>query len=325
MSVRAIATVLAAGGMLTLTGCPPTCSEDYSRCPARYVSLRELVAGYNANAAAVPVLWARASVKVTLSDGKGSSFSWGSASPLADPNAVLILSKDAQAAGPSDFVMIGRELSAELFRLGVDAAGGLYYFWYNFGQRGEGWLGRCRFAGAPAVKSVPIDPMQLVSILGVTELPEVAPGKMPAVVLRLSGRPPAYVVSYLKPQPVTGELKLWREVSFHWSEDKPRRPFRVRLFDADGLCRMVAEVGEYKPIEWEGPPEKAPVVPTWLRICWPAIKDVQSASSLEIRLSDMSTTHAFRRTVFRFRPPPGVPVKLVDAVYGPVRKERPSR
>ena len=321
MSVRAIAAVLAAGGMLTLTGCPAESLDDYSGCPATYVPLRELVAGYNANAAAMPKLWARASVKVTLPDGKGG---WGSSSPLADPNAVLILSKDAKSPGDDKFVMIGRELSVELFRLGVDAANGLYYFWYKFGQRGECWLGRCRFAGAPAVKSVPIDPMQLVSILGVTELPEVAPGKMPAVVMRLSGGPPAYVVSYLKPQPVTRELKLWREVSFHWSDDKPRRPFRVRLFDPDGLCRMVAEVGEYKPVEWDGPQDEAPVVPTWLRICWPAIKEVQSASSLEIRLSDMSTTHPFRETVFRFRPPPGIPVKLADAVYGPVRKERPS-
>ena len=131
MSVRAIAAVLAAGGMLTaLTGCPAVSLDDYSRCPATYVSLRELVAGYNANAAAMPKLWALASVKVTLSDGKGGSFTWGSSSPVADPNAVLILSKDAKSLGDDNFVMIGRELSAELVRLGVDAAGGLYYFWY---------------------------------------------------------------------------------------------------------------------------------------------------------------------------------------------------
>ena len=110
MSIRAIAAALAAGGMLTtLAGCPAASLDDYSDCPATYVSLRDLVAGYNANAAAMPKLWAAASVKVTLSDGKGGSFTWGSSSPLADPNAVVILSKDAESPGAKNFVMIGRE------------------------------------------------------------------------------------------------------------------------------------------------------------------------------------------------------------------------
>ncbi|MCK4626819.1 MAG: hypothetical protein KAV00_16020, partial [Phycisphaerae bacterium] len=169
-------TLLSIAGLIFLGGCQP--------CPEKFVSTETLVAEYNANASRVPKLWARARIRVTFSDEKGWSFSWGSTSPLASGNAILLLDKGDNPSEPVDFVIIGKEI-AELFRIGTDSASGLYYFWGNLGNRGGAWFGRTKFAGAPGVKGIPLDPLQLLEILGVTELPAVQAGAMPAVVMTL--------------------------------------------------------------------------------------------------------------------------------------------
>lgn len=289
-----------------------------AQCPEKFVSLDTLVGEYNANASRVRRLWARARIRVTFSDDKGRSVSWGSVSPLAAANAIVLLKKGDNPSEPADFVLIGREMT-ELFRVGTDSAEGLYYCWANLGSWGGAWFGRTKYAGAPGVAGIPIDPMQLVEILGITELPAVRAGAMPAVVMTLQNKPGdyAYVVRYLKPQPVSGCLKIWREVYFRWSDTQPRQPYRVKLYDAAGRCRVIADVAEYKPVATDDDGDVA-VMPTDIRITSPAIKNVQPASSLHMRLSEMSTTKRFRQKVFDFRShlPSGItsPVQ-VDSAY----------
>ena len=293
-----------------LMGCP---TGQYARCPEQFMLLPQLVADHNANARRVQRLWARARVRFSA-----QGLVYGSASALAAPNALLLLSKAQAEAGTPDFVLIGRDV-VELFRLGIDARAGLYYFWANVGNSGGARFGRTRYAGAPAVEGLSLDPTQLVEVLGVTELPAVAPDKLPAVVMQMQGRPrPAYVVRYLKPQPVTGYLKLWREVYFTWEKDIPPRPFRVRLFDAAGFCRVTADLADYKPIATGEQDVSGPIMPTDIRMTWPAIKNVQEAATLHIRLSDMSTAKPFLDSVFGFREhlPGGLEPVQLDSAYG---------
>ena len=283
---------------------------------------------------ALPRRWARARIRATFTDKSGWKFSFGSTSALAPSNGYVLLWKEqggpAVGEGPApkvNFALIGRELGSELFRLGLDAQAGLYYLWYNFGDYRQAWVGRRKFAGAPRVTNIPIDPTQLVEILGVTELPD-RPAAIPAVRVTRQCNPCAYVVRYLKFQPVSGHLKLWREVHFRWSDSLPRRPYRVMLYDAEGRCRVVAEVGKYTPVAWAGPAERAPVMPTDIRMTWPKIKNVQPASSVHLRLSEMDATRDFSKEVFDFWSslPPAVtdPIQ-VDAAYGRIQLERPDR
>jgi hypothetical protein len=153
----------------------------------------------------------------------------------------------------------------------------------------------------------------------VTELPTEA-GKLPAVAMTMQTDPCAYVVRYLKPQPVSGRLKIWWETWFRWDERLPRRPYRIRLFDGRGRCRVVADVGKYKPVQWAGPEKQAPVMPTDFRIKWPAVKGVQPAASIHMTLSGMSTTRPFKKSYFDFEShlPPGVRKVQVDSAYGPM-------
>jgi hypothetical protein len=124
-----------------------------------------------------------------------------------------MLSKDAPAkdAPPGEpprpsFVLMGREVGTDLFRLGLDARAGRYYFWYSLGREGHAWHGRQEYAGAPDVEAMPVDPTQLVEVLGVTELPD-RPGTLPAAAMTLQTDPCAYVVCCLKPQPVSGRMR----------------------------------------------------------------------------------------------------------------------
>ena len=313
---------------LVLVGCVP-------QCPEYFVSPDTLVDKYNDNARRVPKLWARARIRATFTHKSGLKFSWGSASPLAPSNGYVMLWKEGGAppggeSGPPkvNFVLIGREIGTELFRLGLDGGTGLYYLWYDVGDERQAWYGRQGYAGAPLVQSIPIDPTQLVEILGVTELPGLQAIDMPVVVMTLQSDPCAYVVRYLEPQQVSGHLKIWREVLFRWSDKQPRRPYRIKLYDGDGRCRVVADVRRYGRIAWDGPEDQAPIMPTDIRMTWPKIKNVQPASSIHLTLSEMSTTRPFKKGVFDFWSSLSAAMSdpiQVDAVYGPIRQERRSR
>ena len=87
MSRQGLLICLLAGAPI-LAGCPPV-----PKCPESHLSLEALAAEYNANAGKVPRLWARAQVRLTLSDEKGRSLTWGSVSPVALANAQLRLWK----------------------------------------------------------------------------------------------------------------------------------------------------------------------------------------------------------------------------------------
>jgi len=282
-------------------------------CPRQSVPLHVLVAEHNANAAKVPKLWANARVSASFTLENALPVRWGSTLPLTPYNARLRFWK--HPSGPPDFVLVGQEVGRELFRVGIDASAGLYYAWIKFGDNAEALVGRTKLAGAPGVEAIPVDPMQLVSVLGITELPT-RPRCLPAVTLQMRRkRPCAYVVRYWDYQPVTGRMKLWREVWYTWHDKRPRLPFKVFLFDARGRVRMTADVGRYRSIEWNGPPDDAPIMPTDFRIRWPGIKDVQRRASIHLTLDGMSTTRTFLRSYFEYRShlPPGLPETRVDA------------
>ncbi len=297
---------------VALAGCGHVCPKDV-------VPQEVLVAEHNANAAKVTRLWSNARVAAWFTLESGVKVPWGSTSPLAAYNAKVRLWK--QPSGPPNFVLVGQVLAQDIFRVGIDAQAGLYYMWYSAGSKKLSLVGRTSLAGAPGVQGIPIDPLQLVAVLGLTELPT-APNWLPAVTMDLQHKPHAYVVRYWDSQAVTGRMKKWREVLYTWKDGQPRRPFQVRLFDAEGTCRVVAKVGRYKPIEWAGPAAEAPMMATDYRIRWPGIKGVQRSASIHLTLENMSTTRTFLQTYFGYRShlPPGVPEQLVDAAVAHQRK-----
>jgi len=287
-----------------------------ARCPERWISREELVGEYNANAEAVPRLWARAKIAVAFTTGDGWPVRWGSTSALAGSNGLLLLVKGDDPDGPHDFLLRGVEAGNELFRVGSSTADGVYYFAYRLGQEAGAWFGRNELAGAPGVEEIPIDPNQLLSVLGIVALPADFT-RLPTVVMTLSNDPCAYVLSYLARQPITGKILFRREVFFRWSDRQPRRPFRVNLFDGDGRRVMTAELKKYRKIQVPGlPVDRRPVMPTDIEIRWPEKK-----SRVHIVLSEMTAEPRGSRAACRFFDDQGRPrwpgrIVAIDAAAG---------
>ena len=269
-------------------------------CPTKLVPVDQIVAEHNANAAAVPQLFARAKIALTMSNAKGQSFSWGSTSSLAAPNGKLLLFKpkdSADALGPCDFVLIGLETTQELFRLGNNNQAGRYYLSYRFGEQSGLWWGRTMLAGAPGVDALPIDPLQLLAVLNVCEMPSTLSQQPPAVGLTMNLNPCAYVLTYMDRQPVSGRIMFRREVFYRWSDSEPARAFKINFFDSLGRRVMTADLGNYKPIDIADitpTPAAAPIMPTEISITWfdperyqPLSNEYRQRGTLSLSLSEM--------------------------------------
>lgn len=281
-------------GALGCCNCGCTCPP----CPREFLTREELVARHNANAALAPRLWARAAVQAHLVDARGRALDWGST--LLAPNAILCLEKETAKGllGPHDFVLIGSEMGQEIFRLGTSVLDGAYYLWSNVGGHASGLYGQTSLAGAPGAGAIPINPLDLVSVLGITALPEDFT-QAPTVLMRLNDTPCqcAYVLTLLDRQPVTGKIVARRDVYLDWDANRPPRPVRVDLLDEAGRIVMTARLKDYKPIAIvadtppgepvaaePAAPKAGAMLPTDIVVSWP-----KTGSRIHIVLSEMKT------------------------------------
>jgi len=284
---------LACGLLLAAGAWPAGCTEPL---PKTRLPLAELIGQYNRNAARVPQLWARAKIELTL-----HGISMGSVDSRAEASALLVLFKTDERLGPQDFVLVGREAGVELFRIGCSTTDEVYYCWYGFGDEPALYWGRNHLAGAPGMAALPIDPLQILAVLGICELPDDLT-QLPAVALSMNTQAGeyAYVVTYLARQPVSGRILFRREVHFNWDDNRMPRPFRVHFFDGEGMRVLTAELSDYRPIErvfaedrrsdWAVVAElakPAPQMPTDIRIRWPG-----TAAGIRIVLSEMRIDRA---------------------------------
>lgn len=295
-------------------------------CPNSLASIDQIVAAHNANVASVPRLWARVEMDVSLQPETGPEMTWRSGSPTG----LLLYRRGGKPNGPHDFVLIGRETAAvELFRAGASTAQGLYYFWYRFGDRAGAWYGRLALAGAPGVKHMPIDPMQLLGILGITPLPT-EPGKLPAVALSMNNTPGqcAYVVTVLDRQPVSNRVLFKREIILPWTGKEPPPPTRVNIFDDAGRRVMTAALADYKPIDvssLDKPPAKSPVMPTDIDITCSDVPGVpRLIRKIHLRLSEMTVEDKWLPEAVDFKPPTGVVPVLADEALAKPPAGRPT-
>ena len=316
MNVRPLAA--ACVSLLAATAGPGCCwLFPPEPCPATdtIVPVHQVVAEYNANASRVAQLWAKARIKVTV-PRLGIPFSWGSADPDAEPNGLLMLFKNENdRLAVQDFCLIGRETGVDVFKLGCSTIEGIYYFWLGMGEDSTLMWGRTRYAGAPGVKGLPVDPLQVPSVLGICELPHDL--TRPPVVAQTMNVTPghcAYVLTYIDRQPITRRLLARREIYFRWSDTAKRRPFMVKLFDSRGVRVMTAEMKDYARIKLADDDDEAtgPEMPTDIRISWPG-----EGTSVQIVLDRMCDHKGMREGC---TPPAGPFEKIIqvdrDVVQG---------
>jgi hypothetical protein len=192
----------------------------------------------------------------------------------------------------------------------------VYYLWTSLGDHRAALWGRDALAGAPGV-DMPIDPMQVLSVLNITPLPGDFK-TLPAAVLTLSDGPPwSYVISVLDRQPLTGEILCRREVRCTWDDRTEPLPYRVDLFDATGQPTMTAELRDYRTVRAGGgsPP---PRMPTDITLTWP-----QKRSRIHLVLSEMTTEPTWDRgqALFKAHLPAGLTPDQITQVDGQLDAE----
>jgi len=281
-----------------LCGCPRP-------LPKTQVSLDTLVGEYNANAAAVPRLWARVKVRAAQYDPLTGLETRSYGSRLLPPHGYLLLSKGENPLGPHNFVLIVNEtLAHEVARVGVSRDEGVYYMWQRMWEKEAQW-GRVELAGAPNIPQLPIDPLGLLAVLTVCQLPGDFT-HLPTVALTMNTRPSeqyAYVLTYVDRRPITRQIGFRRELHFVWHDEKPRLLFRINFFDSRGRRVMAARVGDYRPIDvstMEDPPERPPIMPTDIEITWFDDQD-RKTSKVHLWLSEMTAAETWDVAQCRFK------------------------
>ena len=279
--------------------------------PKAQVTLETLVAEYNANAATIPMLAAYTEIEFTVYHK-----TTGLPMPLwSSPNGLLRMKKGPAALGTHDMVLIGREVSKQVLRVGTSRKDKVYYMWILMPEAKAMW-GRMELAGAPGIKDLPIDPTGLQAVLGICQLPA-DQSRTPAVALKMDATPGqyAYVLGYVSRQPVTNRFVVRRELRFAWDEkrpdwlarllwgkEKPRRLEEINFFDARGRKVMSAKVSNYRPVDVSSSDQaspKPPVMPTDIRITWFNDRRRKTAS-VRLRLSQMTTEEMWDTEVCEF-------------------------
>jgi hypothetical protein len=270
---RAIFVGLLSATALSITGCP---------CPPA-VPRAELIERYNGNADKVTSLWAVADVEVQITDDKGKVSSYR----LQD-GRLLMKKRSDDPFGPQDFLLRGKAFDQEFFQLGVDGGAGEHYFWLAPPEgRGKpyGRWGRIADLGRPVYESLPVDPTQLLELLGVLAWRDRSDGFSLTICTPMEA-PCVYDLMFVSGLP-GGRLsarKVWLD-----RRDKLNRPTRVWLYDPEGECVLSADLGRYETVATDAPKAEWPVIPTDISIHLQAKEGIRA---IRLRLSDATVETA---------------------------------
>ncbi len=284
-----VSSVMLLAGLALLTISAGGCCWFGEKCPGELVTWDQLVDEHNANAEKVPALWAIADVELNI---RGWKFRL--------PDGTVRLAKNADAPyGPQDFILRAKEVTEELFRLGVDAVNAEWYVWAKPPNRESfaRW-GRLADLHRPGWESPPVDPSQLLSVLGVLPWRFDAEGTHQAVAYTASTKPCVYKLLFVAPRkPAGAGMYVQREVWLDRHEGA-HRPEKVLLFDPAGQIVMEADLGDYQKIEAAGDEADWPVMPTDIRIAWPQAPS-DSIRSIRLRLHGQTTENPTRDAAYR--------------------------
>jgi len=284
--------------LLAVAACGGCVDTSTRGCPTFVAPMEAVVAEFNANAAAVDWLVAKARITMTVQNEGGWAYTWGGL--LGSANGTVLFEKDPRSPlGPHYFAFVGKEASRPVFWLGVNPDEGLYYIWIQMGDKGGAWVGQTALSGAPGQAAMPIDPLGMISLLNVTELP--FGDQLPLATLTVEGplvrsglrQPPSYVLTYIDRQPGTGRPLSRREVYFEWTEPERldfRKPYKIVFRSPEGRRMMTARLRDYTDLPDVTAADGRPaVVPTRIELentPWPGVPTVlrsMSITLLEIR------------------------------------------
>lgn len=272
-----VAVVLLIACSAVLTGCPP--EARVAVCPGPPLAAEaELVAQNNANAAKVPSLRADADVEISyVAEGQERS------ERLRD-GMLLLLKRPGSPADVPSFLLRAVLVSEPYFGAGVDAAAGEHYFWLDppRGASVARW-GLLENLDRPDWEMLPVDPVDLLSVLAVLEWP--VNDRASPILSMPKDDPCLYDLLFFGGAGGAGGVRLRRQVWLDRTQSPPR-PTRVWLFDAWGEVTVDATLSDYRRIDALAlPAAQRPVMPTDILLRYPREQVIRS---LRLRLSNMT-------------------------------------
>jgi len=293
---RRVVALLLLAAVFIAAGCPKPSAELVGR--------ETLFARHNSNADQLRTLWAVADIEIQLNHR-------GLFQSIRIPDGRLYFRRRGDdPLAPPNFMLRGKEVDQEFFRLGIDGDAGLFYYWADVPGRAQfaRW-GKVADADSGALGSVALNPADLLSLLGVLPWPTDldAPTQ---VALETLDDPAVYQMLVFSRRDAWDGWYLTRKIRLDRRADPPR-PREVWLYDRQGQVIMTAELEDYAAVETDGDPA---VIPTDIRIRWP---DSDPVGGIRLRLSDAGV-ETDERTV-----PPAAGFKM--RIPGHIDDARPLR
>jgi len=218
----------------------------------------------NANAAAIPTLYARQEIQADLFDkSRNRSFYVNS-------------SGDVFLRKPRELLLRGRhDLAGKIFEIGSTED----VFWFTvYGQQDERYWGHYRHLGKPCMQEMPVRPDLIGEVLGITEI-STNLLEPPFPTMRFNNDQDAYMLVWNARLPT--QFYAQKEI---WYDRKTFLPLKVILHDFNGRVLVRANLQNHKPVEVSGvPQEKWPKIATRYDLLFPETK-----STMILKLSDMA-------------------------------------
>lgn len=212
-------------------------------------------------------------------------------------------------------------------RFGLGSNDEEFWFFETISKEKKAYFGRWKYVGLPCARRLPLDPVQVFSLLGAFEVKEDAVNG-PLIGLTYSPNVGHYVLHFQRWRDRRRhELGVWYEKEVHLTRNG-LRPFRVVLYSPDGAELMRAELRE----NYE---EGGRMIPTDIRIFRPVydknglakardddrlqfvLADKDAAGNLVFHKSD---TESVPRP---FGPPENVPAERFRKLFDPETRVRP--
>ena len=218
----------------------------------------------NANAAAVPTLYARQEIQADLYDkSRNKSFYVNS-------------SGDVFLRKPRELLLRGRhDLAGKIFEIGSTED----VFWFTvYSKQDERYWGHYRNLGKPCMQEMPVRPDLIGEVLGITEI-STNLLEPPFPTMRFNHDQDAYMLVWNARLPA--QFYAQKEI---WYDRRTYLPLKVVLYDFNGRVLVRANLQNHKPVEVAGlPAEKWPKIATRYDLLFPETK-----STMILKLSDMA-------------------------------------
>lgn len=255
--VGSVACALAGGCCHTQS--PSTATTQPYRGPT--LTMGEVVSRVNANAQAIPTLWARHYFAGRVVDEKGHA-------EFLNAEGILLVYK------PGKMRLVARKVETTIFDLGTDGE----RFWMIVPERADTmWWGWNRNIGRPCAKAIPLQPESLLQVLGIGEF-DTDFTRPPVPVMRFSAADDAYVFVWNQPY-----RQRWAAVKEVWYDRQTLRPRRVIVYDENGRAVLEATLERHERVEVEGKDRgQWPWVATLYNLSFP-----ESGSKITLTLRDM--------------------------------------